>query len=487
MVMVYFRRSYSAMKNLSNLSCKIVYCLLISAPILSQEPFLEIRPYAPPSFQQYPITEQVDHHYPYAEDGSLLRFDGLQFTDNIIYPNCVFGLSCYDGHGGIDYHMPYNNPIIAPANGYVLWASFSEPADPCPGGITPNGDQGTIIISHGDGYYTVYLHMNPPLGVSVGENVETGDTLGYNGNTGCAVNAHLHFEVRKGNWTFDINEPHVVDPFGWWGTIPDPIEEIRGNRSEWLWVSNSLVDDGDNGFQRFAGPDWNYLSSGYNNDCWITPVKYSIEESRHYAIWVPYLQDSGEYNIEIFTPEGVNASTGAIYEISVKNEDGTSTKTNVIVNQNSSPGGFTAIATLELPAGSKSSVILRDVVQQSSSGNNVVFDAIRFTSNTSTSVLDKRSSNILADSEDVFSYPNPFNPTTTVVYRVQKQSDVEIIIYNSIGAVIKSYLVPNQQPGLHNMKWGGYNNDGSKVNSGIYFFIIKTQTRKMSGKTIFIK
>ena len=171
----------------------------------------------------------------------------------------------------------------------------------------------------------------------------------------------------------------------------------------------------------------------------------------------------------------------------MKNEDGTSTKTNVIVNQNSSPGGFTAIATLELPAGSKSSVILRDVVQQSSSGNNVVFDAIRFTSNTSTSVLDKRSSNILADSEDVFSYPNPFNPTTTVVYRVQKQSDVEIIIYNSIGAVIKSYLVPNQQPGLHNMKWGGYNNDGSKVNSGIYFFIIKTQTRKMSGKTIFIK
>ena len=127
------------------------------------------------------------------------------------------------------------------------------------------------------------------------------------------------------------------------------------------------------------------------------------------------------------------------------------------------------------------------MVQHSSSGDNVVFDAIRFTNNTSASILDKRNSNIWTDSKDVFSYPNPFNPTTRIVYRVQKQSDVEIYLYNSMGAVIKSYIVSNQQPGLHSIQWDGFNNLGSKVHAGIYFFTIKTQIRKMSGKIILIK
>ena len=84
--------------------------------------------------------------------------------------------------------------------------------------------------------------MMPPLYVNVGENVVTGDTLGLTGNTGCAINSHLHFEIRKGNWFFDSNEPFAVDPFGWWNDSEDPIEQFRGNRSEWLWISNDLID-----------------------------------------------------------------------------------------------------------------------------------------------------------------------------------------------------------------------------------------------------
>ena len=149
--------------------------------------------------------------------------------------------------------------------------------------------------------------MAPPLSVSVGDNVETGDTLGFAGNSGCAINTHLHFEIRKGNWFFDTVEPYAVDPFGWWHTSLDPIEGFRGNRSEWLWVSDELIDDGDNGFQRFQGPEWSYLNTGFNNDSWSAPPVENQQESRHYAIWVPFLEDSGEYNIEMFIPDGVEA------------------------------------------------------------------------------------------------------------------------------------------------------------------------------------
>ena len=313
------------MKKLSIMSFMNLCILLCAGGVFAQEPFLELRPFLPPGFEQYPASQHVDHHHPYSNqtDNLFLRFDGVEFVDNVIYPDCLSGSSCYDGHAGIDYFMPHNTPIIAPADGYVLWASFSPPADPCPGGITPNGDQGTIILAHSNDYFTVYLHMTPPLNVSVGNNVEAGDTLGFAGNTGCAINTHLHFEVRKGNWFFDTNEPYAVDPFGWWGESIDPIEEIRQNRSHWLWVSENLVDDGDNGFQRFQGPDWTYINEGFNNDCWTSPAT-TEGTGGHYAIWAPHAENPGEYDIEVYIPADVGGAPGAIYELYVKGENGTS-------------------------------------------------------------------------------------------------------------------------------------------------------------------
>ena len=68
-----------------------------------------------------------------------------------------------------------------------------------------------------------------------------------------------------------MSSKFAVDPFGWWGSEPDPIESIRGNRSEWLWKSSWLVDDNDNGFQRYYGPAWDRMAVGYDGDCWIAP------------------------------------------------------------------------------------------------------------------------------------------------------------------------------------------------------------------------
>ena len=456
----------------------------------AQEPFLEIRPYIAPSYEQYPASQHVDHHHPYSNgaDSLFLRFDGAQYTNDVIFPECISGSSCYDGHAGIDYYMPFDTPILAPATGYVLWASFSAPADPCPGGIDPNGEQGTIIIAHGNDYFTVYLHMNPPLNVSVGDNVETGDTLGFTGNTGCAINAHLHFEVRKENWFFDTSEPYAVDPFGWWNESSDPIEEIRGNRSEWLWVSDSLIDDGDNGFQRFKGPDWIYLSSGFNNSCWAAPATNDPEESRHYAIWVPYLESAGEYNIETFFPSNVDAVTGAIYEIYVKNEDGTSNNTNVIVNQTSNPNHFTTIATLDLPASSKCSVILRDIVHDSSNGVSVVFDAIRFTNISTASVTKNIPGHIITDNINIDSvYPNPFNASTTVRYSSLQLGDVYIRIMGLAGNHINTIKIVRQFPGTHLYKWMGTDYLGHHVPSGIYFLSIASSGTSKTRKIILLK
>lgn len=53
-----------------------------------------------------------------------------------------------------------------------------------------------IILSHGDGYETLYAHMQT-FYVSAGDNVSQGQAIGKMGSTGRSTGTHLHFEVRK--------------------------------------------------------------------------------------------------------------------------------------------------------------------------------------------------------------------------------------------------------------------------------------------------
>lgn len=64
----------------------------------------------------------------------------------------------------------------------------------------------TIIIDHESGYQTLYAHLNDYTVVE-GEDVVTGEHIGYMGNTGDSSGDHLHFEIRKDgekkNWDMD--------------------------------------------------------------------------------------------------------------------------------------------------------------------------------------------------------------------------------------------------------------------------------------------
>ncbi len=65
-----------------------------------------------------------------------------------------------------------------------------------------NGYGNYVIVSHGDGYTTMYAHMQT-VSVSVGQSVGKGSTLGYVGCTGHSTGFHLHFEIRKNGVAVD--------------------------------------------------------------------------------------------------------------------------------------------------------------------------------------------------------------------------------------------------------------------------------------------
>jgi murein DD-endopeptidase MepM/ murein hydrolase activator NlpD len=59
-----------------------------------------------------------------------------------------------------------------------------------------NGGYGNMVmIDHGNGWQTVYAHMERSS-VVCGQSVAQGSTIGFSGSTGNSTGPHLHFETR---------------------------------------------------------------------------------------------------------------------------------------------------------------------------------------------------------------------------------------------------------------------------------------------------
>jgi photosystem II stability/assembly factor-like uncharacterized protein len=72
------------------------------------------------------------------------------------------------------------------------------------------------------------------------------------------------------------------------------------------------------------------------------------------------------------------------------------------------------------------------------------------------------------------SYPNPFNPSTSISYQIPKPINVRIKIYDTRGVEIKTLLDSYKQPGFYTLSWDGTDNSNRKVSSGIYFLTLTT-------------
>lgn len=64
-------------------------------------------------------------------------------------------------------------------------------------------------------------------------------------------------------------------------------------------------------------------------------------------------------------------------------------------------------------------------------------------------------------------YPNPFNPETTIEYVLRVNSKVKLIIYNSLGELIRTLVNEQQSPGKFAVKWDGKNSRSEAVSSGV--------------------
>ena len=91
------------------------------------------------------------------------------------------GASTY--HQGIDLAAPAGTTIVASRAGTVTSAGYS------------NSLGWYVTINHGDGFSSLYAHMQAPAYVSSGSQVSAGKAIGGVGSTGISTGNHLHFAI----------------------------------------------------------------------------------------------------------------------------------------------------------------------------------------------------------------------------------------------------------------------------------------------------
>ena len=130
--------------------------------------------------------------FSWPEQGNFGITQGFGCTD---YPLEPYDPNCPQKHfhAGIDIAGPFGANIYAADTGIVSL------------GYDQYGYGNYIVITHGNGWSTLYGHMSG-FNVSDGQTVGRGQVIGFEGSTGNSSGPHLHFGVMlNGSWVNPCN------------------------------------------------------------------------------------------------------------------------------------------------------------------------------------------------------------------------------------------------------------------------------------------
>jgi hypothetical protein len=79
-------------------------------------------------------------------------------------------------------------------------------------------------------------------------------------------------------------------------------------------------------------------------------------------------------------------------------------------------------------------------------------------------------------------FPNPFNPTTQIIYALPEAGRVEVSVYNARGERVATLVNEIQEPGSHTVVW-----NAEKVGTGAYFIRMRAGRFESVKKCVFVK
>ncbi len=154
---------------------------LFSEPIQPALPSADVEEVEPTPTKETILGPVIGHAY---VAHTFPHFSGR----NLLWPmrggyvSSRFGMRWGRMHEGTDIAAPMGAPILAAADGTVVFSGWES------------GYGQLVILDHGNGVKTKYGHCSKLL-VRVGESIHQGEVIAKVGSTGHSTGPHLHYEV----------------------------------------------------------------------------------------------------------------------------------------------------------------------------------------------------------------------------------------------------------------------------------------------------
>lgn len=94
---------------------------------------------------------------------------------------------------------------------------------------------------------------------------------------------------------------------------------------------------------------------------------------------------------------------------------------------------------------------------------------------------------LLLNRSYTLNYPNPFNSSTSIMFEISENSNVELRIFNLLGQEVTVLINREFDRGSYSIPWNGMDGKGNGMPSGIYFYKLRCNERMIIRKMILLK
>ncbi|OGC78099.1 MAG: hypothetical protein A2145_02365 [candidate division Zixibacteria bacterium RBG_16_40_9] len=131
-------------------------------------------------------------------------------------------------HFGVDFSAPWGTPVVAVADGQVIFSGWKS------------GLGRTLEIKHNNGFITCYGHLSRVAkGMFPGKRVSQKDIIAFVGSTGLTTAPHLHYEIKISG--------RPVDPLKVTFPASQPVKKVyladfEQTKEKWAYTLGLLED-----------------------------------------------------------------------------------------------------------------------------------------------------------------------------------------------------------------------------------------------------
>ncbi|HER43603.1 MAG TPA: T9SS type A sorting domain-containing protein [Candidatus Eisenbacteria bacterium] len=84
-------------------------------------------------------------------------------------------------------------------------------------------------------------------------------------------------------------------------------------------------------------------------------------------------------------------------------------------------------------------------------------------------------------------YPNPFNPSTSIEFSLPARERVSLKVFDVSGRLVRTLVDGPLPDGNHRYAWDGRNERGAAVASGVYFYVLRSESIRQARKAVLLR